>query len=634
MTEWGVHPLAQALGWALLHFLWQGALVGLVMALGLRLMRSRTAQARYGFACGGFLVMALMPALTFALQPRAGLAPGMIEVIRETGASLPSQGSGSLIHSAQVAVTPWLPWALGIWMVGVALLSLRMLGAWFWLQGLRDRQVAPAGAEWHLRLSTLQRRLGIHQTVELLKSAAVQVPLVIGWLRPVILVPASAFLGLSPEALEAVLAHELAHIRRHDYLVNLLQSIVEILLFYHPAVWWLSTQIRTERENCCDDVAVAYCGDALAYAKALAALEGLREPVLLRTELALAADGGSLMHRIQRLILPTLPPSPNRRAAILATLAVSVLGAGSVLRMKEDAPKPQVTPEAKTEKVEKRTVVMVGDGQNVRVRTKGKVELKPDSPEIVIVGEGGSFDLKVKEGGKSRVFTVSRDAKGETRTYTEDGQPKPLDLAWLKTQVKAIQKNQVKTPTPPPHPKRQIDVTVVEDGGSRIEKHIVIDTEKIRQDVDRHMKEMEKHRGELELGKGDLERHKAELERHKAIILKGGDLEVPDMDFDVDIDIDKDGDEEATPRPHIVMKRFKHGAGGKHEAEILRSTIEKLQRRLDRLEEEEETSATVPKPPTVPRTPRPFAAPKPPKAPPAPVEAPAPPAPPQPPSSL
>src|SRR5207247_9522060 len=135
--------------------------------------------------------------------------------------------------------------------------------------------------------------------VRILESALVQVPTVIGWMRPVVLIPASALAGLTPRQLEAVIAHELAHIRRYDYLVNLLQTAVEILLFYHPAVWWVSREIRQEREHCCDDVAVEVCGDALTYARALAEIEALRN---IRPQLAMAADGGSLLARIERII--------------------------------------------------------------------------------------------------------------------------------------------------------------------------------------------------------------------------------------------------------------------------------------------------------------------------------------------
>src|SRR5262249_13851986 len=151
----------------------------------------------------------------------------------------------------------------------------------------------PAEPAWQAIVTRLSRRLHIARRVRIFRSSLVDVPTVIGWLKPVVLVPASALAGLAPHQLEAVLAHELAHIRRHDYLVNLMQTLVETLLFYHPAVWWLSRRIRLERENCCDDLAVHLCGDPYTYARALADLEQLRGG---RRQLALAATGGSLLH--------------------------------------------------------------------------------------------------------------------------------------------------------------------------------------------------------------------------------------------------------------------------------------------------------------------------------------------------
>src|SRR5205814_4150217 len=124
-----------------------------------------------------------------------------------------------------------------------------------------------------------------------------QVPAVVGWVRPIVLVPASVFTGLTAEQIEALLAHELAHVRRHDYLINLLQTVTETLFFYHPAVWWVSRAIRNERENCCDDLAVEICGNTLAYVRALTDLEQMRQGM---PRLAMAADGGSLLSRVQR----------------------------------------------------------------------------------------------------------------------------------------------------------------------------------------------------------------------------------------------------------------------------------------------------------------------------------------------
>jgi hypothetical protein len=143
--------------------------------------------------------------------------------------------------------------------------------------------------------------MGIRSAVAFIESSFVDVPMVIGWLRPVLLVPVAALSGLSAPELEAILAHELAHIRRHDYLVNFLQCVVEILMFYHPATWWITTVMRREREHCCDDMAVAASGDRFTYVRALAALEGLRSPAF---SLSQAANGGKLTARVRHVLNP------------------------------------------------------------------------------------------------------------------------------------------------------------------------------------------------------------------------------------------------------------------------------------------------------------------------------------------
>ncbi len=204
----------------------------------------------------------------------------------------------------------------------MALLSVYHLGGWRQTRKL-TRNGRPLGEDLEATVRALAGRLGIARAIRLLESSAVPVPAVIGWLRPAILVPASTLAGLTPRQLEAVLAHELAHIRRHDYLVNLLQTVVETLLFYHPAVWWVSSQVRRERESCCDDLAVEVCGDRLGYARALADLEGLRTP---SPRLAMAADGGSLLDRIRRLV--GAPARPSRRSWVAGLLALSLLPMG------------------------------------------------------------------------------------------------------------------------------------------------------------------------------------------------------------------------------------------------------------------------------------------------------------------
>lgn len=360
-------PIFQALGWALIHFIWQGALVALLYASLRVMLRHRASYVRYAVACGALLLMLALPVATTlvakrALEQRPSAAP---ELARDTATVWKSdKAAGETVAATQSKQTTWtatetdaaqkldaatmqrrfakmLPWLVALWLVGVLLLSLRVLGGWAMAQRLKSWKTVPATERWQETLQQLARRLKVSRPVRLCESIVAEVPTVIGWLRPVILVPVSAFVGLSPQQIEALLAHELAHIRRHDYLVNLLQTAVETLLFYHPAVWWVSRQIRTERENCCDDLAVAACGNVLTYARALAELEELRGASALMPQLAVAADGGgSLLKRIQRLI--ETPSSPHQRSSAwlasfvaMATIFCICVGARTALFSRE-----------------------------------------------------------------------------------------------------------------------------------------------------------------------------------------------------------------------------------------------------------------------------------------------------------
>lgn len=320
--------MTQAVGWALVHFLWQGALVAAGLAAGLALMKNRSASARYALGVVTLAVLVALPVVTAfrSYEPVAQSAPSPA-LPRSAGEGAPAPAIGEVPASFRETVRPWMPSLLSVWIVGVALLSVWHLGGWIQVRRMTRRATRPVDESWELALIRLRRRLGIEHAVMLLESSMAPVPAVVGWLRPVILVPASAFAGLTPQQLEAILAHELAHVQRHDYLVNLLQAVVETLLFYHPAVWWVSSQVRQERESCCDDLAVAVCGDRLGYARALAALEGLRTP-----RLALGADGGSLLRRIRRLagVPETAGGAPV--AWVAGALALAVLLGGAAFQ--------------------------------------------------------------------------------------------------------------------------------------------------------------------------------------------------------------------------------------------------------------------------------------------------------------
>jgi bla regulator protein blaR1 len=287
-----MNPLVQCLGWTLVHFLWQGTAIALLLAVGLRLLRRGPSSHRYLAGCAVLLLMVIAPGITFQiieqrLQPSpqpavepVSFAPQAVEITPRPASTAPKViiTAKPIVPAPNVAqrLEMLLPWLVVGWSIGVLALSCRLLMGWLQIKRLRHHAIEALAEPWHKKLAELAQRLGLERPVRLFQSALIEVPTVIGWLRPVILLPASCLVGLTPAQLESILAHELAHIRRHDYLVNLLQSMVETLLFYHPAVWWVSRRIREERENCCDDIAVKICGDPIAYARALATLEEMR----------------------------------------------------------------------------------------------------------------------------------------------------------------------------------------------------------------------------------------------------------------------------------------------------------------------------------------------------------------------
>ena len=342
------HPLAEHLGWTLLHFLWQGAALALLCAAVLVMLKRRSANARY-LVCGLVLVcMLVAPIATFfVIGGEAEHAPAQSSHViaglttepspvappphRLLDESPLSAAPANAVRKAGPPATaslgladrlrPWTPWCSALWALGVLVLSLRLLGGWLRLRILVRRKLQPLSREMQAVLVSAARRLSVSRPVRGFISAMVEVPSTIGWLRPVILLPASALSGLSMQQIEAILAHELAHIRRHDYLVNLLQSIFEVVLFYHPAVWWVSRRIRQEREHCCDDLALALCPDAPAYARALATLEEHRTR---RYSLAPASQGGGLAARIRR-ILGRRGSAPQRSTSFAGFLLVLLI---------------------------------------------------------------------------------------------------------------------------------------------------------------------------------------------------------------------------------------------------------------------------------------------------------------------
>jgi beta-lactamase regulating signal transducer with metallopeptidase domain len=341
---WASAETMRLVGMALLHFLWQGAAIAAVAFLAMSLVRRASAKYLAGVAMLGLMVAA--PTVTFFVlaqrnEPAAVVGVGagaMAGAGRAAGiyaGTSPAQVMNASVpdysgrDSRESSI--YLLWFVEAWFIGVVLLSLRPAAGFFLIERLRLKKGKDVAGALRERCLELQRRLGLHRVVRYCESLQLAAPAVAGWFRPVVLLPVSVLTGLTAQQLDAVVAHELAHVKRLDSFVNLFQVAAETLLFYHPGVWWLSRRVRAERENCCDDVAIAVCGNAVEYARALATMaEWQSAPAL-----AMAANRSPLAERVARLLGVTKLSGGLRSAGIAGSvlcLCASVLAGSALLR--------------------------------------------------------------------------------------------------------------------------------------------------------------------------------------------------------------------------------------------------------------------------------------------------------------
>src|SRR5207342_1027349 len=296
--------LVPAVGQALIHFTWQGALIGALAAIALRIARDARPQVRYAIASIAMLACAVVPIASVWLS-FGGADAAAIVTTRAPMRFIEASNDAVVALDWRTRLASMSPLIVALWATGASVFCLRTLFGVAWVARMRGTTQPPLQAQWQARLDALSERFGLHG-VALRMVEALDSPVAAGWLRPVVLLPTSVALRMPVELVDALLAHELAHVRRHDYLVNLLQRAVEALLFYHPATWWLSRRVRIERELIADRLAADAIEDPRRLAIALAALSELHarnsraRPAL--PHLAHAAHGGQLMSRIQQLI--------------------------------------------------------------------------------------------------------------------------------------------------------------------------------------------------------------------------------------------------------------------------------------------------------------------------------------------
>ncbi len=329
-------PAAQAL----LHFLWQGALLAAGLAVTQRRLRNASASGRHALACTTLALMAIAPLVTFWVLCSTGLSiassAAVVAPAQSATVSVLATGSAETIAPGSAtlpaSLLPWMPWITALWMIGVGVSALRLLGGAWRLHRWATRETSPAPSEWQECCDSLGRRLGLRSQVPLRESARVHGPLIVGWFRPMLVLPLGMLQSLPGLQIEALLLHELAHVYGRDPLIHLLQRAVETLLFYHPAVWWVSEQIRREREHRCDDRVIEAQGEGHSLAEALVTLA---ERAHSAEPLALAATDGSVASRVRRLLQDrpagSTGTTASRKGWIRRTLVLMVVGLGIAL---------------------------------------------------------------------------------------------------------------------------------------------------------------------------------------------------------------------------------------------------------------------------------------------------------------
>lgn len=328
-------PWIHALGWTLVHFLWQGLVVGAAFAVVRWSLPIARCHSRYAAGLGALALLAACPVVTFA-----ALYPRFVEGASTVSLDVPAIASAAAGFDLVAALERCLPWLVLAWSVGVAVMAMRALAQWRNLDRI-VRRWSHGCAEIDAMARGLAKRFGLAR-IRVLVSERVDSPMLFGWVRPVILLPAAVVLGFPREQIELILAHEFGHLRRYDHLVNLAQTFLETVLFYHPVVHWISNDVRNEREYCCDDLVLrSSSGRTHDYARTLAALEELRHAT---RPFALAASGGELLQRIRRVVGVPMPRLADERPTSARWVLVALaLGAGLLIARRNELAMIQVS---------------------------------------------------------------------------------------------------------------------------------------------------------------------------------------------------------------------------------------------------------------------------------------------------
>ncbi len=440
LTDFLTAPWAIALGWTVLHSLWQAFLLAAILALFLRLRPTLPALWRYRLAYSVLVAVFAMAAFNFYQLYDPVVTDMTVPLAWETEGTFPVELLASTQwEDLQTRILAYLenhlPTIAGFWLIGFGFFTLRLFGGLAYVHRLRYRGIEPLDPIWQYRLDQLTAQVKLKRSVKIQASNLVNVPAVIGVVKPLILVPVGLINRLEVEEVEAILIHELGHIWRQDFLLNIIQSIIEVLFYFNPAVWWISALIRIERENCCDDMAVELCGNSLLYAKSLMQLQTdeSNSPTLAMT---LVGKRMPLLKRVQRI----LDPSHNHSSAmeklmitLLLLIGLSCMSLSKQAATAEAIPEPQPDPSS-----------------FVILQEPSPEPVPKPSPSPMDTLPEGRFSFNVNDNGK-KVKAYLED--GKLKRLSIDGKSVPSEaLSDYEDYVEELLADAPPPPPPPPPP--------------------------------------------------------------------------------------------------------------------------------------------------------------------------------------
>lgn len=481
---------SSALGWTLIHSIWQGFAILLVFGILYYIFKPSITRYRLGIGALTLQFVAAIATFFTVYQPvststalQSNLAFGNFFLNNPNLIFTPKKLS--LLQQVEFFLQNNLDVFVMIWLVGTTLLLLRLLVGFTHVQSLKVQQVNPISADIQALMNTLLEKTQMPATIKLLESARASVPMTIGWIKPVVLLPVGMASGLTIKQLEAILAHELAHIKRYDYLVNIFQNFVEILFFFHPATWFISGKVRDERENCCDDFAVEICGDSLVLAKALTQVASYQQQP--RLAMAFGAKRQTFMDRIKRIIgiNDSKPMSYGNWVAVLGMILVVALGITYAQKeIKKDSPtaKDEKSVISKVDEIDNVAPVSVADNVEMPADTSKLDEVEAEMEALGKEMEKYSKEMEVLSRQMEEKYSRQMEKESEAMQQVQ----RKFQVPQRKIQDLSIQMQEVSLAMQKIHNK-------------------YMDAEKMPADAERKLKDLEKQERVLEKQMHDFE---------------------------------------------------------------------------------------------------------------------------------